>query len=127
MMPQPDITIKRVYEAASKKDGYRVLVDRLWPRGLTKEAAHIDAWLKELTPSPSLRKWFGHMPGRWKQFSREYLKELQQSPQARTSALQLLQHKKVTLVYAAQDTAHTHALVLLGYILELSNSDHTAG
>lgn len=119
-MPRPDITIKRVYEPALKKDGYRVLVDRLWPRGLTKEAANIDAWLKELTPSPSLRKWFGHMPERWKQFSREYLKELEQSPQARATALQLLQHKKVTLVYAAQDTEHTHALVLLSYILELS-------
>jgi uncharacterized protein YeaO (DUF488 family) len=118
-MAATQFIIKRVYEKASKKDGYRVLVDRLWPRGLTKEDAHVDAWIKDLAPSPSLRKWFGHDPERWKQFSREYLKELDQSKLASSLVHELTQYKKVTLLYAAQDTAHTHALVLLQFIREL--------
>lgn len=117
-MSSAQFTIKRVYEKPSAKDGYRVLVDRLWPRGMTKEAARLDAWIKELAPSPALRKWFGHDPDRWRQFSKDYLKELNHSVTAASLVHELALHKKVTLVYAAQDTEHTHALVLLQFIQE---------
>lgn len=119
MTTSTSIVIKRVYELPEKKDGFRVLVDRLWPRGLTKEAARIDEWAKDLAPSPALRTWFGHDPEKWKQFSREYLKELEQSPTAAPLAYRLLEHKKLTLVYGAKDTAHTHALVLLQFMQAL--------
>ncbi len=108
------IRTKRAYEAASDADGYRVLVDRLWPRGLSKEAAHLDHWAKELAPSPGLRIWFGHDPRRFAQFAERYRGELAKSP-AREAFVELLHraaHGDVTLVYAAHDAAHNNALVL---------------
>jgi uncharacterized protein YeaO (DUF488 family) len=106
------IKLKRVYEDPSPKDGFRVLVERLWPRGLTKERAAVDLWLKDVAPSPELRKWFGHDPARWEQFQVRYRHELQE----KKDAIQLLKHKgkegTVTLVYAARDEEHNGALAL---------------
>ncbi len=106
------IKLKRVYESPSPQDGLRVLVDRLWPRGLTKERAAVDLWVKDVAPSTELRKWFGHDPAKWKQFQIRYQKELREKQEA----LQLLKEKcaeqKVTLVYGARDVEHNEALVL---------------
>ena len=106
------IKLKRVYENPSPQDGLRVLVERLWPRGLTKERAAVDLWLKDVAPSPELRKWFGHDPARWEQFQERYRQELRQ----KKDAVQLLRQKgkegTVTLVYAARDEDHNGALVL---------------
>lgn len=106
------IRLKRVYEPPSRADGARILVDRLWPRGLTKERAAVTLWLKDVAPSTELRKWFGHAPARWKQFQARYRKELRE----KKAALELLKRKNnahtVTLVYAARDEQHNEALVL---------------
>lgn len=108
------IGIKRVYEAPAAADGHRVLIDRLWPRGLTKEAAHVDAWLKELAPSDELRRWFGHVPARFAEFCRRYREELKQEP-ARSQLAELTQRAErapVTLVFGAKDPEHNNAVVL---------------
>jgi uncharacterized protein YeaO (DUF488 family) len=104
--------LKRVYDEPSSKDGLRVLVERLWPRGLSKERAAVGLWLKEVAPSPELRKWFGHDPARWKGFQERYREELR----VKRDAVQLLRQKgragTVTLVYAARDKEHNGALAL---------------
>ena len=109
------VAIKRVYEAAAPGDGSRVLVDRLWPRGLSKEKAAIDEWLRDLAPSDKLRQWFHAQPDFWSSFRRKYLKELA-SPAAEASLRQLytLAHKKnrLTLLYASKNEQHNNALVL---------------
>jgi uncharacterized protein YeaO (DUF488 family) len=105
------VRVKRVYETPSKSDGKRILVDRLWPRGLTKEKAGIDIWLKEVAPSTELRKWFGHDPERWGEFVKRYLDELKSNP-ALDELQNLARHGDVTLVYAARDEQHNEALVL---------------
>ena len=106
------IQLKRVYEKPSRKDGIRVLVDRLWPRGLTKERAAVKLWLKDVAPSTELRKWFSHDPAKWRQFQARYRKELREKKEA----LKLLKQKSnehiVTLVYGARDEEHNEALVL---------------
>ena len=108
--------LKRVYEGPSAEDGYRVLVERLWPRGLSKERAAVDLWLKEVAPSPELRKWFNHDPARWEEFQRRYREELKE----KKDAIQLLKQKAkegtVTLVYAARDEEHNGALVLKQFL-----------
>jgi uncharacterized protein YeaO (DUF488 family) len=110
------IKLKRVYEEPSPKDGLRVLVERLWPRGLTKQRAAVDLWLKNVAPSPELRKWFGHDPARWEQFQERYRQELRQKKEN----VQLLKQKgkegTVTLVYAARDEEHNGALVLKRHV-----------
>lgn len=109
------IKVKRVYEAAAPTDGYRVLVDRIWPRGVKKEVAAIDSWLKEVAPSTELRKWFGHDPERFDAFCQRYLAELKKKPANDAfSALQQIvkDHKTVTLVYGAKDETHNQAVVL---------------
>lgn len=108
----PFIKIKRVYDKPLKKDGYRVLVDRLWPRGVTKEDAALDEWNKDLAPSSALRKWYGHEPELWPQFQRQYEAELKKNDVVEAFAEQHQDEKIITLVYAAKDTEHTHALVL---------------
>jgi uncharacterized protein YeaO (DUF488 family) len=106
------ISIKRAYEPPAKSDGLRVLVDRLWPRGVTKAKAGIDLWLKDLAPSTELRKWFGHDPGKWAEFQERYRAELKDNPalaELRTHA-----HRgHVTLVYSAKDELHNDAVVLV--------------
>lgn len=116
----PDIRIKRVYDPPQEQDGARVLVDRLWPRGLSKEAAALTLWLKEAAPSPELRTWFGHDPARWDEFRRRYLAELADGDRAALVQLAgLARRGAVTLLYAAHDTEHNNAVALAGYL-----SDH---
>ena len=106
------IHLKRAYEEPSRADGLRVLVDRLWPRGLTRERAAVDLWLKDVAPSPELRKWFGHDPARWEQFQTRYRQELQEKKDAVRLLKQKAKEGTVTLVYAARDEEHNGALVL---------------
>jgi len=110
------LKLKRVYEKPSRKDGLRVLVERLWPRGLTKQAAAVDLWLKEIAPSTKLRQWFGHDPQRWREFQARYRKELREHDEA-VKLLKEKTHKgTVTLVYGARDQEHNAALVLKGFL-----------
>jgi len=113
---KPELLIKRAYERPEKKDGYRVLVDRLWPRGVKKEEAAIDDWQKELAPSTALRKWFGHDPERWNEFQKKYRAELKNNEAVPSFVEAHADRKKITLVYGAKDTEHTHALVLQQYL-----------
>ena len=106
------IQLKRVYEKPSRKDGLRILVDRLWPRGLTKARAAVDLWLKDLAPSTELRKWFGHDPAKWKEFQVRYRKELLEKKDALERLKQKSEENTVTLVYGARDEEHNEALVL---------------
>jgi len=107
------IQIKRAYQAAEKSDGYRILVDRLWPRGISKEKAGIDLWLKEVAPSTELRKWFGHDPERWLEFKSKYRTELKDHTDLVDQLKQAeADHKTITLVYAAKDESHNEAAVL---------------
>lgn len=103
--------IKRVYEAPSSQDGMRVLVDRLWPRGVRKEAAKLDAWLKDVAPSPALRRWFDHRPERFVEFNRRYRQELTTNA-ALEDLRKLGRRRRVTLLYGARDPAVNHAVVL---------------
>lgn len=116
------VVIKRVYEPAEENDGFRILVDRLWPRGLSKEKAAIDLWAKEIAPSDDLRKWFSHDPSRWEEFRKRYRDEL--STGDRKKMLKDLVSRAgrglLTLVYAAKDTTHNNAVVLQ----ELIRSSH---
>ncbi len=109
------VSIKRVYETPLPADGMRVLVDRLWPRGIRKEEARIDWWLKEVAPSTALRKWYGHDPEKWPEFQKQYRSELGVNP-ALAELKKLCLRGKVTLVYAARDEMHSHALVLLSIL-----------
>jgi uncharacterized protein YeaO (DUF488 family) len=106
------IRVKRVYETPSRKDGLRILVDRLWPRGLTKERAAVDLWMKDVAPSTELRKWFGHDPARWNQFQTRYRRELARNEAALAQLRQKADARTVTLVYGARDEEHNEALVL---------------
>jgi uncharacterized protein YeaO (DUF488 family) len=110
------IQLKRAYERPSTEDGTRILVERLWPRGLTKSKAALDLWIKDVAPSPELRKWFGHDPERWKQFRQRYWNELK----GKKSDVDVLRRKaregKVTFIYAAHDREHNGALALKEFI-----------
>jgi uncharacterized protein YeaO (DUF488 family) len=106
------IQVKRVYEEPSRKDGLRVLVDRLWPRGLTKERAAVKLWLKDLAPSTELRKWFDHDAAKWKQFQVRYRKELREKKDLLEMLNEESKEHTVTLVYGARDVEHNEALVL---------------
>ncbi len=106
------INIKRVYEKSSKADGKRILVDRLWPRGLTKEKADIDLWLKDIAPTTELRKWFGHDPDKWKEFQKRYRLELKKNKEQVTLLNEEIKKGEVTLVYGARDEEHNEARVL---------------
>ncbi len=116
-MAAADIRLKRAYEAACADDGSRVLVDRLWPRGVSKDAAAIDLWLKELAPSTELRKWFGHDPARWADFERRYAQEVRAHPDQFEQLRDLARKGRVTLVYAAHDEEHNDAVVLRRLLL----------
>jgi uncharacterized protein YeaO (DUF488 family) len=111
-----DIRLKRAYEPASPEDGYRVLVDRLWPRGVSKDAARIDLWLREVAPSTDLRKWFGHDPARWAQFRTRYFRELDDRPEVIAQLRDLAREGVVTLVYGAKDREHNDAVALKDYL-----------
>src|SRR3954449_6602222 len=108
------ITLKRVYEPVDTEDGTRFLVERLWPRGVRKDALHLDAWLKDVAPSSELRRWFGHDPARWREFTARYRRELRERPAAEALAelVRRASTRTVTLVYGARDETHNAAVVL---------------
>ncbi|MBS1942597.1 MAG: DUF488 family protein [Bacteroidetes bacterium] len=112
-----DIRIKRIYEEAAKDDGYRLLVDRVWPRGMTKEHAHVDEWLKEFGPSTELRQWFGHVPEKYPEFRKRYVKELKALSAELDKVRALARKQRVTLVYSAKDEEHNQAVVLREVLL----------
>ncbi|MEC5142519.1 DUF488 domain-containing protein [Chitinophaga sp. 212800010-3] len=107
------IQIKRVYEEYAPSDGYRILVDRLWPRGLTKDRAHVDEWAKDIAPSNELRQWFHHEQSNFAEFKTKYLQELQGKKDLLTAIKKKAQHQRVTLVYGAKDETNNQAQVLL--------------
>ena len=106
------IKLKRVYEKPLKEDGIRVLVERLWPRGLTKERASVDLWLKDVAPTTELRKWFGHDPAKWEEFCKRYRVDLEQNKDAVNLLKQKSKVGTITLVYAARDEKHNSAVAL---------------
>jgi uncharacterized protein YeaO (DUF488 family) len=106
------IIVKRIYEPAASEDGYRILIDRLWPRGIKKEKAGIDTWLKEVAPSTELRTWFHGGEGSFADFKKKYLAELKQNPALKELRSLVKEHKKVTLLYAAKDEQQNHAIIL---------------
>lgn len=110
------IQIKRIYEEAGEKDGYRILVDRLWPRGVTKEKARLDEWDKEIAPSDDLRKWFGHKMENFEEFTRKYKAELKDKGEELQRIRELAEKQNVTLLYAARNTEVNHARVLLSVL-----------
>lgn len=111
-----NIKIKRVYEKPEPADGFRILVDRLWPRGLTKEKAAADLWLKDIAPSTELRKWFHHDPEKWKEFQKKYRQELKENPQAVSILKEHLKKGPLTLLYGAKDREHNEAEVLKEFV-----------
>lgn len=112
-----NVRLKRAYEPPAPADGTRILVDRLWPRGVTKAAAAIDRWVKEIAPSTELRKWFGHDPARWQQFRRRYAAELRERAEELRALRDQAKRGPVTLVYSAHDEAHNDAVVLRDILL----------
>ena len=108
--------VKRVYEAATGSDGLRILVERLWPRGLTKEKAAIDHWWKEVAPSTALRKWFGHDPKKWPEFQKRYWQELSGQRSVLRSLLRSTEGRALTFVFAARDQEHNSARALLAFL-----------
>lgn len=105
--------IKRVYEKPERDDGYRILVDRLWPRGISKASAEIDEWIKEIAPSTELRKWFNHEPEKFSEFKKRYKEELKTHVAELKKIHEISQKKKITLLYSAKDTQYNQAVVLL--------------
>jgi uncharacterized protein YeaO (DUF488 family) len=110
------IALKRAYDPVSRTDGTRFLVERLWPRGVSKEKLNVDAWLKEAGPSTELRKWFGHDPLKWGEFRRRYFRELGSRPEAWQPIVAAARRGRVTLVYSSHDTEHNNAVALLAYL-----------
>lgn len=110
------LTIKRVYDPISRNDGYRILVDRLWPRGLSKERAGVDLWLRTVAPSTELRKWFGHDPEKWAEFRKRYFSELAARQDDVAEIRRIAARRRTTLLYGARDTTHNHAIVLMQYL-----------
>ncbi|CAN5405864.1 DUF488 domain-containing protein [soil metagenome] len=112
-----DVRVKRVYAPPAPDDGLRVLVDRIWPRGISKAAAAVDLWLKDVAPSTELRKWFGHEPERMAEFTARYTAELDANPAAAELRGLAVDHDRITLVYSAHDERHNQAVVLAGYLV----------
>ncbi len=121
------IQIRRVYEAPGKNDGYRVLVDRIWPRGVSKEAASVDAWNKDVAPSTQLRQWFGHDPEKWAEFKKRYWQELKANRAGVASLLEQARAGRVTLVFGAKDAEHSNAAALREYLMKELGEDAAAG
>ncbi|HET7631372.1 MAG TPA: DUF488 domain-containing protein [Gemmatimonadaceae bacterium] len=110
------ILLKRAYSPAAKADGFRILADRLWPRGVSKDAAHLDLWLKEIAPTTELRKWFNHEPAKWPEFRKRYFRELDGNAEAVQTLRGHAKKGTVTLVYSAHDTEHNQAVALKEYL-----------
>ena len=124
MTAQIDIRTKRIYDPSDASDGARVLVDRLWPRGVRKEVAALTLWLKDIAPSPQLRQWFGHDPARWQEFIHRYREELTANASALARLGELAQAGRVTLLYGARDAAHNHARVLADALCDYLEASH---
>jgi uncharacterized protein YeaO (DUF488 family) len=116
-VPARNVRLKRAYEPPSSHDGVRILIDRLWPRGVTKRAAALDRWVKEIAPSSELREWIGHDPARWKEFRSHYTKELRRHKQVLTDLRSIARRRPLTLVYSARDERHNDAVVLRNVLL----------
>ena len=114
--------LKRVYEPPSETDGTRILIDRLWPRGLSKDKAHVDLWLKAIAPSTELRQWFGHDPDRWAEFQSRYRAELEANPDAVAELISALRRGPATLVYGARDETRNDAVVLADWLATSGDS-----
>lgn len=110
------IAVKRIYEPALKSDGERLLVERLWPRGVKKVDAHLHAWLRDVAPSTELRKWFSHDPAKWPEFKRRYREELDQNPAAWQPILDAEKKGKVTLLFSSHDAEHNNVIALKDYL-----------
>ena len=110
------LKLKRAYDTASRSDGHRILVDRIWPRGVAREALRIADWVKDAAPSAGLRKWFGHEPARWPEFKRRYFQELDRHPEALMPLVEKSRTGTVTLVFAAKDAEHNNAVALKEYL-----------
>ena len=117
------IETKRVYDPPGEADGYRVLVDRLWPRGVSKEDAALDRWMRELAPSDELRQWFDHDPARWDEFCNRYRQELEEKEEAISFLLEKGRQGLVTLLYAARDTEHNNAVALKDHLAGLLDAE----
>ena len=118
-MPSTEFRLKRVYEPASHTDGFRILVDRVWPRGVSKDEAALGLWLKDVAPSTELRKWFGHKPERWKSFAEKYRAELDRNADTVDRLMeQAREHRTITLLFGAKDETHNQAVVLRDYLRE---------
>ncbi len=111
-----EIRVKRIYEPPEPGDGYRLLVDRLWPRGVSKESASLDAWMKEVAPSAELRRWFGHDPSRWPEFKRRYAAELGTRQDLVAEILSRARDGPITLIFSARDRDHNQAVALSAYL-----------
>lgn len=122
MSAKPTISLKRAYEAPEPGDGRRILVERLWPRGLTKEAAALDGWTRAVSPSPELRKWYGHEPDRWPEFRRRYVAELEANGEGIAALKEAMGAGPVTFVYAAKDEERNSAWILRDYLLHGAKS-----
>lgn len=110
------LRIKRIYEPRKADDGTRILVDRLWPRGVSKAEADVDIWLKEIAPTPELRRWFGHDPAKWQEFQTRYKNELRKNHAAVDALKREVERADVTLLYGAKDETHNHAVALAEFI-----------
>lgn len=117
VITQKNVKLKRAYDRPTSDDGVRILVDRLWPRGVRKADAAIDHWMKDIAPSAALRQWFGHDPVRWQEFRRRYRRELNEHEKEIDELRGLARHGPITLVYAARDQAHNEAVVLRDLVL----------
>ncbi|QIE55087.1 DUF488 domain-containing protein [Pikeienuella piscinae] len=113
-----DLRVKRAYRAARRSDGQRVLIDRLWPRGMAKHRLRLDLWARDLAPSPDLRAWFGHDPEKWAEFRKRYAEELDEKTEALAALRARMKEGPVTLVYAAKDEEHNNAVALAAYLRE---------
>jgi uncharacterized protein YeaO (DUF488 family) len=117
-IPAYNVNVKRIYDPPAPSDGFRVLVDRLWPRGLSKDAAAFDEWMKDIAPSAELRRWFGHDPARWNEFRQRYAEEVGQHQDVLDDLRKRARHGPITFVYSARDETHNNAVALRDLILE---------
>lgn len=116
------IQVKRIYEPPSQGDGLRVLVDRIWPRGMSKQRAQVDRWLKEIAPSSALRHWFGHDPDRWPEFKQRYFRELAKHEDLLVELLEQAQERPVTLLFAAREDRYNNAVALREYLAQMQHA-----
>jgi uncharacterized protein YeaO (DUF488 family) len=124
-IPAENVKLRRAYEPPSRSDGKRILVDRLWPRGVTKSEAKIDEWMKDIAPSTELRKWFGHDPARWPEFQDRYAGEVHRHPELLKHLRTLAREGRLTLVFGARDEIHNDAVVLRSLILGRRSHKHS--